>query len=259
MKRNLTIIAAMICLLFFVPSALAQAGPVLSVSPASSDLSVGGNTAIDIDIESGGAEVYAVELKVYFDPAVLNAEAVTEGDFLKQGGTQTYSVIEIDNIQGIITFASTRFDTQTGAAGSGTLLTIIFSGEAEGSSYLNIDNAMLSDPSIQPIADITANNGTATVTSGAPYTTALTGYIRDKNTRLGIEGVNVTVTRNGNEYSALTDADGFYIIENILVDGPKKPTKLLVEAKKSGYITIAKTIGFKAGRTKKWNPRMGTE
>ena len=73
--------------------------PIFSVSPPHSDLKVGENATIDITIETlpADAEVYAADLKIYFNPAVLKAESATEGDFLKQGGTMTFPIINIDN------------------------------------------------------------------------------------------------------------------------------------------------------------------
>ncbi len=150
--------------------------PIFSVSPASSDLKVGENVTIDITIETipADAEIYAAELKIYFDPAVLRAESVTEGDFLKQDGAFTSMKMceagwpdvcpKIDNILGKIEFMNTRMGADIGGiSGTGTLITLIFSGKAAGSSYLNIDDILVSDPNLEPVTEITANNGSANV------------------------------------------------------------------------------------------------
>ena len=81
------------------------------------------------------------QFNVVFDPAVLEAIEVGEGDFLKSdGGTTFFRKGTIDSQSGKITGLSSAKISGDGVNGSGTLLLITFSAKASGEVQLTLDN-----------------------------------------------------------------------------------------------------------------------
>jgi hypothetical protein len=116
------------------------------------------NFTSDVDINSQ-VDTYAGAVDILFNPNIVQSLGVSEGDFLKKDGASTYPVIAIDNTIGKITFANTRFNTQTGVSGSGSLASVVFKHVGGGLTSIDLQNAALSDPSIppQPITATTKN------------------------------------------------------------------------------------------------------
>jgi hypothetical protein len=140
----------------------AQAATSLFVNPAHTDTTFPGSFAVDVDISSTDS-IYAAQFDVSFDNTRLNATSVTEGSYLKQGGINTFcGVLSIDNSAGLISYACTRFNTQTGVTGSGILLTMNFDTLGAGTSNLALSSVSLVDPSLQPVPT-TSTGGTVKV------------------------------------------------------------------------------------------------
>ena len=93
------------------------------------------------------------QFDIVFDPAVLEAVEVNEGDFLKtDGGTTFFQEGTIDNTTGkIIGLNATRFN-EDGATGTGTLLSVTFLAKAEGETQLTLNNFQLGSTIGEPIA-----------------------------------------------------------------------------------------------------------
>ena len=78
---------------------------------------------------------------IVFDPALLKANSVTEGNFLKQGGGRTFfRKGTINNKQGKIAGISAARTSQGGASGDGTLLSVRFTAHAEGQTRVVFRN-----------------------------------------------------------------------------------------------------------------------
>ncbi len=78
---------------------------------------------------------------IAFDPTVLEAIEVNEGDFLKQeGGTTFFQKGSIDNRTGKIRGISSARLNENGVNGTGTLLSVTFKAKAVGESRLTLDN-----------------------------------------------------------------------------------------------------------------------
>ena len=78
---------------------------------------------------------------IAFDPTVLEAIEVNEGDFLKQkGGTTFFQKGTIDNRAGKIRGISSARLNGGGVSGTGTLLSVTFSAKAVGESRLTLNN-----------------------------------------------------------------------------------------------------------------------
>ena len=78
---------------------------------------------------------------IVFDPTLLKANAVTEGNFLKQKNGRTFfRKGTINNEQGKITGISAARISQGGASGDGTLLSIRFTAHADGQTRILFRN-----------------------------------------------------------------------------------------------------------------------
>ncbi len=86
------------------------------------------------------ADLAGWQSDIAFDPAVLEAIEVNEGDFLKaKGGDTFFPGGTIDNAAGkIIGLSTARFGD--GVSGSGTLLSITFTAKATGEARVTFDN-----------------------------------------------------------------------------------------------------------------------
>ncbi|RKU26139.1 hypothetical protein C6499_14000 [Candidatus Poribacteria bacterium] len=89
---------------------------------------------------------------ILFDPAVLKANSIAEGNFLKQGNGQTYFRSgTIDNTTGRITGISTARLTSGGVEGSGTLLAINFTLKNARDTRVQLRNLKAGDSNGQSI------------------------------------------------------------------------------------------------------------
>ena len=81
------------------------------------------------------------QFDLVFDPAVLEAVGVSEGDFLKSdGGTTFFQSGRIDNTKGKITGLIAGRISEGGASGSGSLLQVEFKAESEGETELTLED-----------------------------------------------------------------------------------------------------------------------
>ena len=81
------------------------------------------------------------QFDIAFDPAILEAVDVSEGDFLKTGGSTTFfQGGSIDNAAGEITGLNAARLSAQGATGSGTLLQVSFKAKSGGKTKLTVQN-----------------------------------------------------------------------------------------------------------------------
>jgi len=142
-------------------AATAQAATTVYVNPANTNVGLGSNAVVTINITTDQS-VYAAQLDVYYDKTRLNATGAAEGDFLRKDGASTYPVITNDYANGRISYANTRFGVTTGVTGSGGLMTISFNAVASGTSNVGLANTVLVDPNLASIT-LTTTNGTVKV------------------------------------------------------------------------------------------------
>ena len=87
-----------------------------------------------------------------YDPTVLEAVEVNEGDFLKTGGEATFFQRgTIDNRLGKIKGLSAARLGEDGVSGTGTLLSVTFTAKAPGQTQLRLDNFQLASITGKPI------------------------------------------------------------------------------------------------------------
>ena len=131
-----------------------HAGTIL-VAPATANVGAGQFFEVDVDVNSI-TDLYAYQFDLSFNPAVLQATSITEGDFLDEGGTTLFFPGTIDNVGGTITENADSLDTAIAVvSGSGTLVEFEFEAIAPGISQNQISNVFLLDSNLEGInADI---------------------------------------------------------------------------------------------------------
>ena len=84
------------------------------------------------------------QFDIAFDPSVLEAVEINEGDFLKtSGGTTFFQKGTVDNATGKITGLSSARLNEDGVSGTGSLLSVAFSVNAGGETLLSLHNFQL--------------------------------------------------------------------------------------------------------------------
>jgi hypothetical protein len=134
-----------VCALFARPASATS----LSVVPASDTVGVNQTFLVNIAIDDV-ADLFSWQFDFAFDPTVLRAESVVEGDFLSSGGPTFFiegfiGLDAADMQTGSIGFiANTLFGTDH-ATGGGILATIAFTSLVQGFSALDLSNVILLD------------------------------------------------------------------------------------------------------------------
>jgi hypothetical protein len=121
-------------------------------------------------------DVYAFQFDVVWNPSLLRADLVTEGDFLQLAGSTIFDGGTIDNSAGTITLL---FDTLTGAtpgaSGTGVVATLSFTPVGEGISPVQLANLFVLDSSLND-AGVAGAEGSVSVVP-EPGTWAMVGLV----------------------------------------------------------------------------------
>ncbi len=142
---------------------------------------VGDFFIVNITVDSGDEEIYAVEYELEFDNHILNAISQNKGDFL--GDNTIVSKSRTDNEKGIVEYAET-ITGEGGVAGKGTLSTITFKAISAGECALRLNVTFISTsyeyltaetvahctvvPTTEPSTTHSPATSTASTTSPAP-------------------------------------------------------------------------------------------
>ncbi len=111
---------------------------------------------VDINVNPNNNEAYSAQYVLSFDPNVLRAETQVKEPFLTSDGNDSMVVINtVDNTAGETEYSETREDTTVGVTTPGTLATITFTaiGDTGTSSYLNLSEVIISDPTPEAMPD----------------------------------------------------------------------------------------------------------
>ena len=168
-RRFLSITATTLALLFLLAlSAIIAAGAAVEVKvdPATQSVTPGEGFSVSVIIE-GVTDMGMDQAVLNFDPGVMQATGIIEGDFLKSGGT-TVPIEIIDNTTGRVIFA---YALTTGSvSGSGTLATINFDTDpsaAAGVYNLKLTEVALANSIGEPIVVDEVSQGTVTIGGAA--------------------------------------------------------------------------------------------
>lgn len=141
MKRiSLAVILTIAVLMGMVAYAYAQAGAAVVVSPASQSVEMGQPAQVAININNVTG-LYGAEVHIRFDPTVLKVAAITPGSLMDPAHRSVIS--HHDNAAGTIDFAVTLLAPAPAVSGSGTLFTVRFDTLKDGTSAVDITNAIL--------------------------------------------------------------------------------------------------------------------
>lgn len=109
----------------------------LEVDPRISVVAPGEAFSIDITV-TNVTDLYAFQINMTFDPAVLNCTNVDEGPFLGTAGSTWWQDVTINNYDGWVFFGDSLFPAPPdGATGSGDLAMVTFNVVAEGESSMS--------------------------------------------------------------------------------------------------------------------------
>jgi len=147
-------------------------------TPLEIDTTISPTGVVTLEV-ADGVDIFAFDLFVHYDPALLSVSQVTLGDFLGEG---LLILIQV-NDPGLVHYACTRFDVDTGVSGSGVVLELTFEafGQA-GETILSLANSQLFESQDAFPVDLTLEDG---VVSVRPYRTYLPLIITDSGQGMG--------------------------------------------------------------------------
>ncbi len=151
-----------------VGTSLAASGPVVNVNPSITQLgAAGGNFSISI-LVGNVSDLYGFQFELSYNRTAVNATGVSVGPFLTSDGwNQIFtSVLQINNTQGTVTVASSRYGVSNGVSGGGVLANIGFSVQPRGRSVLNLQKVKLGNSRAQLLGDFDGDGFTDNVTGG---------------------------------------------------------------------------------------------
>jgi hypothetical protein len=136
---------------------------VLSVDPSETHVTGGYGFSVDVRMDNV-TDLYAFDVRLYFNTTLLQAVQLDEGSFLRSGG-DTYVVKNVINAtEGYVRFAETLLSVENGVNGTGTLFSVTFATTVGviGNCSVTFGNTILSDSQANPI-DHAKQDGTVIV------------------------------------------------------------------------------------------------
>ena len=119
-----------------------------------STIYTGDNFTIDIRFE-GALDLAGWQFDMAFNPAILEAVAVTEGNLLKaSGGSTFFQAGRIDNAIGKITGLSAARLGDRGVSGSDTVVQVRFKAKSQGETRLSLQNALFATATEESITAV---------------------------------------------------------------------------------------------------------
>jgi len=122
------------------PAAPAASGPAQSVRLvlAGPPAPVASGSTVQVPVVlSGGTDIFAVPIKVHYDPAMLTLVGVSQGDFLTRDG-KAAALVHREDGSGEITINASRSPGSPGVSGSGSVCTLSFQTRAPGQTTVEI-------------------------------------------------------------------------------------------------------------------------
>ena len=118
-------------------------GTGFTFSTDTTSVRVGDTFTVRVDAEKV-TDLAGWQFDLAFNPDVLEAVEVSEGDFLEaSGGTAFFQQDSIDNTAGEITGLTAALISESGVTGTGTLLSVTFLAKAGGESQIDLGNFQL--------------------------------------------------------------------------------------------------------------------
>lgn len=131
-----------------------RAIPILSLVAPAGPVAVGSTFALSLRVDDA-VDLYAFQLDLRFDPALISAGAMSEGTLLASIGPTSFMPGMVDNPAGTITFiANSLIGPVPGATGDGTLVEFMFQALNGGTATFNMENVLLLDSAFNTITPI---------------------------------------------------------------------------------------------------------
>lgn len=168
MKKTIFLLTLLFCLLLGATTAFAQESTTVGISPATTTVNQGQTFTVDIAV-SPAVAIAGMQFDLIFDPNILEAQAVTEGNLLQQGGNSTYfQKGTIDNTTGKITRVAGAITTPGGeVAGADTFATVNLKAKDTGHTELILDKVIVGNKAGQAVP-VSITQGTVTVEAATP-------------------------------------------------------------------------------------------
>ena len=174
---------------------------------------VGDTFTLRIDAEKV-TDLAGWQFDLTFDPDVLEAVEVSEGDFLKKGGGTTFfQKGTIDNAAGKIASISAALISKGGVTGTGTLLSVTFSAKVDGNSELGLWNFQLGS-STGEVIPAGVRDLTIVVESGPTWDVNADGQVSILDLILVAQRLGETVSANS---EVDVNADGIISILDLIL------------------------------------------
>jgi hypothetical protein len=150
----------------------------VGIAPPSQGVTYGDSFTINVTVYPK-VGIAGMQFSLSFDPSLLTANGVAEGNLLKQGGASTFfQTGTINNGAGTITGVAGAIITPGQTVSSpGTFATISFTAKtAVGTSALNLSNVIVANKEAQPVA-ISVSAGSVTVIAYPDWDVNLDGQV----------------------------------------------------------------------------------
>lgn len=175
-RRSLISIISIIGLLaLLLPANVWAQSTTIRLVPSTTTPKVGDTVNVDIRIENV-SNLYGAEVHVTFDQTRLEvldddpAQAgvqILPGSFFPKSDPSYVATNQANNTAGTIDFAFTLLAPESPLNGSGTIATIRFAANTEGTAAVSFSSTLLADAADAPIAHSTVNTA-LTISQGAP-------------------------------------------------------------------------------------------
>lgn len=140
-------------------------GARVRIEPAERVVDPGETFTVDVLVEDV-SELGGYELKVAYDPAVVEVSGAENGEFLGSTGRRVIPVgSNVDNQAGIVSVAAVSLGGAAGAEGAGALAVIELTAVGEGITDLDLYDVKLADPTAGQI-EATTEGGRVKVGEG---------------------------------------------------------------------------------------------
>ena len=170
------------------------------IYPKTSEGNVGENFIIEVKV-SDVIDLYGYEFHLRWNPTLLDCVEVSEGPFLKSGGS-TFFTYKINSTEGCMVVDCTLLGDIQGVDGSGTLTTIKFYIKRTGECLLDLYDTILLNSAEQPIEHSTTDG----------YFYSLIRDIAIINLVASDSYVNVTVENQGSQTETFNVSVYYYLL-----------------------------------------------
>jgi len=137
--------------------AWAQSTTTLFVNPQATTVLVGESFTISVDV-ANVSDLVGYNIYLRYNTTVLTAtQVIVDNTWFTAGQPYTVWVNSINDVQGVVQATVTLTGVEEGVSGSGDLFLVVFSSDNSGSSFLDLYNDALVDPTFVSIPHSTSD------------------------------------------------------------------------------------------------------